>query len=151
MSKSVTYNCAVETGDMMSAIPVPFDPKSQFGKVRAPVIVTIGDFSYRSTISKMGGSCWVPLRKSNREGAGLIPGQQIEVTLTLDEAARTVELPHDFAAALAAIPEGAQAWEGASYTHRREYIEAISEAKRPETRAKRLDLAIAYVKSRISR
>lgn len=132
----------------MSALPVPFDPKEVFGKIRAPVVVQIGDFSYRSTIAAMGGPLFIPLRKSNREAAGVAIGQEVEVTLMLDEAPRIVELPDDLEAAIRAIPGGLEAWEKASYTHRREYVEAITEAKRPETREKRVALALGFVRSR---
>lgn len=149
MSKSITYTCKIDgDGTAMSALPVPFDPKHLFGKIRAPIIVRIGDFSYRSTIAAMGGPLFIPLRKSNREAAGVEIGQEIEVTLTLDEAPRTVELPDDLEAAIKAIPGGIEAWEKASFTHRREYVEAINEAKRPETREKRVGLALDFVKQR---
>lgn len=148
MSKSITYTCAID-GDMAtSALPVPFDPKEVFGKIRAPVVVKIGGFSYRSTIAAMGGPLFIPLRKSNREAAGVKIGQEIEVTLTLDEAPRTVELPDDLEAAINAIPGGMEAWDKASYTHRREYVEAINDAKKPETREKRVGLALEFVRSR---
>ena len=133
----------------MSAIPVPFDPKEIFGKIRAPVVVQIGGFSYRSTIAAMGGPYFIPLRKSNREAAGVEIGQEIEVIITLDEAPRTVELPDDLEKRIHQIAGGVEAWEKASYTHRREYVEAINTAKRPETREKRIELALDFVRSRI--
>ena len=52
-------------------IPVPFDPRPIFGKVRAPVVVTLNGYSYRSTIASMGDGPCIPLRRSNREAAGL--------------------------------------------------------------------------------
>ena len=133
----------------MSAIPVPFDPKEIFGKIRAPVVVQIGGFSYRSTIAAMGGPYFIPLRKSNREAAGVEIGHEIEVTVTLDEAPRIVELPDDLEKQIRLIAGGVEAWEKASYTHRREYVEAINTAKRPETRAKRIELALDFIRSRI--
>lgn len=149
MGKSITYSCTIDgDGTAMSALPVPFDPKAVFGKVRAPVVVQIGYYSYRSTIAAMGGPLFIPLRKSNREAAGVEIGQQVDVTLTLDEAPRTVELPVDLDAAIRAIPGGIEAWDKASYTHRREYVEAINDAKKTETREKRVQLALDFVKVR---
>ena len=55
----------------MCFIPLTFDPKSVFGKLRAPVKVTLNGYTYRSTIAAMGGPPCVPLRRSNREAAGL--------------------------------------------------------------------------------
>ncbi len=133
----------------MFAIPVPFDPKTVFGKARAPVVVTINGYSYRSTIAHMGGPCFVPFRESNREAAGVEAGVPVEVTLALDEEVRTVDVPDDLAAALDANPGAREAWDKASFTHRREYVEALLDAKKPETRAKRLEKAIEFVKGRI--
>ena len=54
----------------MCFVPVPFDPKPLFGKVRAPVRVTLNGYTYRSTIAAMGETVCIPLRRSNREAAG---------------------------------------------------------------------------------
>lgn len=140
---------SAERPENMFAIPVPFDPKAVFGKVRAPVVVTINGHCYRSTIAHMGGPCFVPLRENNRESAGVVPGVEVEVTLVLDEAIRTVDVPDDLTAALDAIPHARETWDKASFTHRREYVESLLDAKKPETRTKRLEKALAFVKGRI--
>jgi hypothetical protein len=62
-------------------IPLSFDPKSVFGKVRAPVKVTVNGYTYQSTIAAMGGPPCIPLRRSHREAAGLEGGETIEVRL----------------------------------------------------------------------
>lgn len=131
------------------AIPVPFDAKAVFGKARAPVVVTINGCSYRSTIANMGGPPFIPFRQSNRDAAGVTAGVAIEVEVALDEAVRTVDMPDDLAAAFDAIPGARETWDKASFTHRREYVEALLDAKKPETRAKRLEKAVAFVKGRI--
>jgi len=131
------------------AIPVPFDPRIVFGKARAPVVVTINGHSYRSTIAHMGGPCFVPLRESNRLAAGVEAGVTVEVELRLDEEIRTVDVPDDLAEALGAIAGARETWDKASFTHRREYVEALLDAKKPETRAKRLEKAVAFVKGRM--
>ena len=51
----------------MCFIPITFDPKTVFGKIRAPVRVTLNGYTYRSTIAAMGGVTCIPLRKSNRD------------------------------------------------------------------------------------
>ena len=130
----------------MTAVPLPFDPKEVFGKVRAPVIVTIGKHSYRSTVCLMGGACMVPLRRSNREAAGVRPGEAVRVTLKLDEAPRTVEPPADLARALR---RGGmlQAFRAMSFTHQREHAEAVEGAKKPETRERRIRLCVERVQA----
>lgn len=136
-------------GADLFAIPVPFDPRAVFGKLRAPVVVTISGHSYRSTITNMGGSPWVPFRKSHRAAASLPQSGGIEVTLTLDEAERTVAVPDDLAAALAALPDGQAAWDALSFTQRREHVEGIIDAKRAETRAKRIGKALDAVRAKM--
>jgi uncharacterized protein YdeI (YjbR/CyaY-like superfamily) len=84
----------------------------------------------------MGGSPWVPFRKSNRAAAAIgDDARDIEVTLTLDEAERMVVVPDDLAAALAAIPGARETWDKLSFTQRREHVEGIEGARRAETRA----------------
>src|SRR5438105_10505797 len=93
----------------MCFIPVPFDPKPVFGKVRAPVKVTLNGYSYRSTIAAMGGFC-LPLRRSNREAAGLEGGETLNVTLELDTEKREIEPPPDLVKALKAKKPAWDRW-----------------------------------------
>src|SRR5438034_2335394 len=86
----------------MCFIPVPFDPKPLFGKIRAPVKVTLNGYTYRSTIAAMGGTLCIPLRRSNREAAGLEGGERLLVSLVLDTQKRDVAPPRDFVKALRA-------------------------------------------------
>src|SRR5437016_940057 len=118
----------------MCFIPVPFDPKAVFGKVRAPVRVTLNGYTYRSTIAAMGGTVCIPLRRSNREAAGLKGGEILDVQIALDKKVRTVTPPSDLVTALKAAPPAWDHWRELSFTHQREYAEAITEARKPETR-----------------
>ena len=130
------------------AIPIAFDQRAIFGRARPPVVVEINGHSYHSTIAVMSGVTFVPLRRSNREAAGVAEGDTVEVTLTLDTAPRTVDLPEMLAAALDAA--GVRAgWDRLSYTAQREQVEAITGAKRPETRDKRIPAAVALAATRV--
>lgn len=129
-------------------IPVPFDPKPVFGQVRAPVRVTLNGYTYRSTIAVMGGPPCIPLRRSNREAAGLLGGERLEVRIELDTQPREVDPPADLVAALRAVPGAWDAWQALSFTHRREHVEAIEEAKKPETRTRRIAGAVRMVSGR---
>jgi hypothetical protein len=141
---AITFTCTlIDEG----AIPIDFDQRAAFGSARPPVVVSLNGHSYRSTIAVMGGITFVPLRRSNREAAGVESGQTVEVTLTLDTAPRTVEVPQELAEALDAA--GAQAgWNRLSYTARREQVEAVESAKRAETRERRIAAAVALAKTR---
>src|SRR6188508_3471477 len=81
-------------------IPIPFDPKPVFGRVRAPVTVTLNGYVFRSTIASMGNGACLPLRRSHREAAGLDGTETLTVTLTLDTADRIVTPPADLVRAL---------------------------------------------------
>ncbi len=132
----------------MCFIPVPFDPKPLFGKVRAPVRVTLNGYTYRSTIAAMGGTVCIPLRRSNREAAGLKGGETLDVQIALDKQERTVTPPSDLVTALKAAPPAWDHWRELSFTHQREYAEAITEARKPETRARRIAEAVRKIRSR---
>ncbi len=146
---SKTFEVKIVREGSMSFIPVPFDPKSVFGKVRAPVKVTLNGYTYRSTIAAMGGPPFIPLRKSNREAAGLEGGETLEVRLDLDTEKREVKPPADFVKALKAAPPAWDRWQEMSYTHQREYVEALADAKKPETRARRLENAVQTIRKRL--
>jgi Bacteriocin-protection, YdeI or OmpD-Associated/Domain of unknown function (DUF1905) len=142
-----TFKTTIVRDGSVCFIPVPFDPKPVFGKVRAPVKVTLNGFTFRSTIAAMGGPPCIPFRKSNREAAGLEGGETIEVRLELDIEERIVTPPADLVKALKATPAAWQKWQDLSYTHQREHVESIEGAKTKETRARRIDRAVHALKS----
>jgi hypothetical protein len=121
----------------MGAIPVSFNPKAAFGKVRAPVRVTVNRYTFRSTIARMGGETFIPFRKSHREAAAVEDGDRFEVKIEFDPEKRTVKAPPDLASALKSAGAWKQ-WQALSYTHQRESVEAVEEAKKPETRERRI-------------
>ena len=142
---SKTFRTRIVREGSMCFIPLTFDPKPVFGKVRAPVKVTLNGYTYRSTIAAMGGPPCIPLRKTNREAAGLEGGETIEVRLDLDTEKREIRPPDDLRRALKAIPGAWDRWRELSYTHQREQLEAIEGAKKAETRARRIEAAIRMV------
>ncbi|MBP7569698.1 MAG: DUF1905 domain-containing protein [Acidobacteria bacterium] len=143
-----TFKTTILRDGSMCAIPLTFDPKPVFGKVRAPVKVTLNGYSFRSTIAAMGGDPFVPLRASHREAAGLHGGETLEVRLELDTKKREVRPPADLVKALKAAPPAWDRWQELSYTHQREHAEAVGEAKSPETRARRIVRAVEEVRAR---
>src|SRR5262249_60378831 len=90
-----TVETTIVRDGSMCFIPVPFDPRAAFGAVRAPVKVTLNGYTYRSTIASMGNGPCIPLRRSNREAAGLVGGETLKVTIALDTDERTVDPPPD--------------------------------------------------------
>jgi hypothetical protein len=110
------------------------------------VTVGIKDYTYRSTVSVYGGRFFIPLAAEHREKAGVKGGDKIEVALEVDTAPREVEAPKDLAAALKKAGARA-AFDNLSFTHRKEHVRAIEEAKAPETRQRRIDRCVEMLKA----
>src|SRR4029450_3391518 len=100
MTPSKTFKATIVRDGSMCFIPLTFDPREVFGKVRAPVKVTLNGYTYRSTIAAMGGPPCVPLRKSNREAARLEGNETVRVELVLDTEAGEVKAPSGVVQAL---------------------------------------------------
>jgi hypothetical protein len=127
---------------------VPFDVKSEFGKARAPVRVSLGRYTYPSTVAVYGGKYYVPVRREHREASGVTAGKTVSVRLELDETKRDVTVPSDLARALVESAGGKERWQKLSYTHRRDHVQALLGAKKPETRARRVAKAVAAVRDK---
>jgi hypothetical protein len=108
------------------------------GAKRFPVAATINGHTWRSTVVRMRGEFMLGLSKEVRSQARIDDGDQVQVELELDRAERTVEVPPALAGALAGDPPAAAAYERLAYTHRKEFVRWIEEAKREETRERRV-------------
>lgn len=144
---SKTFKTTIYRDGSMCFIPLTFDPASVFGKIRAPVKVTLNGYTFRSTIAAMGGPPCIPFRKSNREAAGLEGGETLDVRLDLDTEPRTVTPPADLVKALKASPQAWERWRELSYSHQREHVEAIEGAKKAETRTRRITNAVRSLRA----
>ena len=149
MTTSRSFRTKLEKAADMEAtgIVVPFDPKEVWGRTRVPVVATVNGYEYRTTIAKMGGRFLMPFAREHRAASGIDAGDAIEVTLVEDTVERTVEVPADFAAALKEA-KLLDAFEKLSFTHRKEHVRAIEEAKKAETRARRIGKAIDMIAGR---
>jgi hypothetical protein len=150
MAAKQTFSCVLEKHPTMNAtvIAVPFDVEAAFGSKRVPVIATINTAEYRGTIVRMAGKYLLGLPREFRERARIEVGNNIVVTLEKDLAPRVVTLPADFAKALKKNKDAAAEWAKLSYSHRKEYVGAIEEAKKPETRTRRIEGAIRMIAAR---
>jgi hypothetical protein len=112
------------------------------GAKRFPVRATINGHALRLSVARMRGEFLLGLSRANREAAGVQAGDTVELVLELDEGPREVPTPPALAAALAADPEAHRIYDALAYTHRKEYARWIDEAKRQETRDRRVATAI---------
>jgi hypothetical protein len=125
----------------------PYDVEKEFGtRGSVPVQATFNGVAYRGSLMNCGmANHALGVLKSVREQMGKGPGDAIDVVVWKDEAARTVEIPAEFAKRLR--KEGLLAgFEKLSYTHRKEYCRWITEAKKEETRLARTEKAVAMLK-----
>jgi len=139
----------VEIVDMGRALAfdLPFDPKEAFGKVRAPVRVTINGYEFQTTVGAMSGRYLIGLNKQVRAGADVSPGERVSVELVLDDEERTVEVPEDLATALDS--DARAFFDSLAYTDRKEYARWIEDAKRAETRQARVAKAATMLRDRL--
>jgi len=114
------------------------------GGKRAAVVVRVNGYEYRSTLAVMGGKHLIPFSSDKRAATGIAGGDPIEVELELDTAPRTVELPDDLAAALAAAGL-TEAFAGLAPSHRKAHATAVEGAKAAETRQRRIEAVVAKV------
>ena len=124
----------------------PYDLKEAFGSGRPPVRATVNGYTFRTTLFTMGGRALLGLNREVREAATVEPGQEVSVELERDDEPRTLEVPSDLAAALDADPVVRETFDGLSYTHRKEYVRWIEEAKRTETRARRVEKSVEMLR-----
>lgn len=131
-------------------IVVPEEVVLSFGVgKRVPVVVTVdGGYSYRNTISSMGGKYMISFNADTRAKTGRGGGDEVEITLEHDTAPRTVEPPAVLLAAFAQHPGAAEAWERLAPSHQKEHARAIDEAKSDDTRERRVAKAIEKLLSR---
>lgn len=117
------------------------------GKSRIPVRATFDGIAYRGSVVSMGGTDKVlGLLKDIRTELGKAPGDEVHVTLEVDDAPRAIDLPDDLRTALEAAGLH-DAFRALSYSHQREYVMWIDEAKRPATRSRRISETVARLRN----
>jgi hypothetical protein len=121
------------------------------GAKRFPVVARVNDYTWRTTVTRMGGEFLLGLNRAVREEAGVGAGDSVKVELDLDTAPRAVEVPEDLGKGLAEDSGARAAFEGMSYTHRKEYARWIEGAKRDETRQRRVAQALELLREGKSR
>ena len=132
------------TGKTAAGFVVPDEVMAGLGAGKKPAVsVTIKGHTYRSTVATIDGRPMVGVSAENRAAAGVSGGDEIEVELVVDTAPRTVELPADFAAALAAEPRAQAFFDGLNYSERRWFVLGVEDAKTAETRQRRIEKFVA--------
>jgi hypothetical protein len=141
---SVTFETTVAASGNNTGIVVPDEVIGQLaaGK-RPPVLVNVNGYEYRNTVGVMGGRHMISISAAVRSATGLKGGDPIRVTLTVADTAREMDVPADFAAALAADERARAFFEKLSNSMQRYHVDNINAAKSADTRQRRIDKAIA--------
>ena len=144
MNEKQTFKTTLEKDDKTEAtgIYIPFDVEKVFGAKRVPVCGTINGAEFRSTIARMNGRYLMAVPKKLREAANAKGGDTIEVVLRRDTKERVIEPTEDLAKALKENSDAEAVWGKLSYTHKKEFVAAIEDAKKLETRQRRIKKTI---------
>jgi len=128
---------------VVSAITPPIDVAEMFGtRGRVPVRGTINGFPFRSSLMPCGGPHMMPVNKKLCDGAGVAPGDIVDVVMERDVEERTVDAPAELAKELKKNKTARERWEKLSFTNKKEIAAAIAGAKQEETRKRRLAKAM---------
>lgn len=139
-------------GKTATGIRVPSEIIEALGAgKRPPVRVTIGNYTYRTTVGVYGTEYLVPVSAENRKGAGVSAGDEVDVDIELDTEPREVAVPQDLAEALEAEPDAKAFFEGLTPSQRRGFVTWIEQAKKAETREQRVTKSLAALRERRKR
>jgi hypothetical protein len=146
---AATFHATIKVeGKTATGFEVPPEVVDGFGAGKRPKVrVTINGYTYRSTVAPFAGPVYMlPLAAEHRSAAGVAGGDEVEVTLELDTEKREVEVPPELAAALATDPEAAAFFDGLSYSNKRVFTLSVEGTSNPETKARRVEKAIALMR-----
>ena len=148
MTKKHAFTAIIESaGGGGAFVRIPFDVEAAFGSKRPKVKATIDGESYRGTLVRMGAQYHIlGVLKDIRTKIGRDFGDEVKITLEEDLEPRLVEVPPDLAKALEKEKDAQAYFDSLSYSHKREYVGYILEARRAETRQNRIAKTIEMLK-----
>ncbi len=130
-----------------AAMRPPFDVPTVFGtKARVPVRGTMNGAPFRSSLCNMGDGFFMVVNKELRAAAKCKAGDTVDVVLERDREERVIETPDEIKKALSANTKAEATWESLSFTHKKEWVRAVTEAKKEETRRARIEKLVAAMK-----
>jgi hypothetical protein len=148
MMNKQTFKAVIKNaGGGGAFVDVPFDVEKEFGSKKPKVKAMIEGVPYRGVLSRMGTEChMLIILKGIREQVGKTFGDEITVTVEPDTEPRLIEIPAELKKAFRAEKEAKAFFDKLSYTHQKEYVNWINEAKKEETRQNRIIKTIEMLK-----
>ncbi|MBV9437620.1 MAG: DUF1905 domain-containing protein [Acidobacteria bacterium] len=128
-----------QPGSQVAALRPPFDVPTTFGtKARVPVRGTINGFAFRSSLCNMGDGHFMAVNAQMRAGGSCKAGDTVDVVMERDREERTVEVPPAIKKVIATNKTAQKTWDSLSFTHKKEWVRAIQETKKEETKQARM-------------
>ena len=148
MSKKQTFTATIQnTGGGGAFVEIPFDVEAVFGSKRPKIKALIEGVPYRGLLVRMGGPHhMLIILKGIREQIGKTFGDEIKVSVEEDVEERVITVPAELKRAFKEHLDAKAIFEKLSYTHKREYVTWINEAKKDETRARRITQTVERLK-----
>jgi hypothetical protein len=144
----LTLTTTLQRRGPAAAVVLADDQVAQVGEGRKafPVQATINGYTWAGRVSRMGGEFLLGLNREVRTGAGVEAGDEVTVTIALDEAPREVDVPAALAQALDGDATAKATFDALAFTHRKEFARWIAEAKKDETRERRVAQALQMLR-----
>lgn len=145
MKQEFTATILAADGIDGAYVEVPFDVQSVFGAKRVKVKAWVDGVLYRGSIVHMDGSYVIGITKALRGQIGKSAGSSVTVAVEKDDEVRTAVLPGALQSVLDENPAAKAQFLKLSYTHQKEYATWVESAKKEETRAARVEKALALL------
>jgi hypothetical protein len=141
------FRTYVEPLEPVRGLEIPPEVVEALGGGRRPAVaITINGHSWKSRVAIMRGRYLLGLSNANRQAAGVVTGDEVEVEVEIDAEPRVVAEPADFARALDADPVARAAYDRLSSSRKRQHVLAIDRAKNAQTRKQRIETALATLR-----
>lgn len=147
MKKKHTFTATIlNAGGGGAFVEIPFDVEKAFGEKCPKVKSTFESVPYHGILTRMGTEYHLLIiLKDIREKIGKTFGDKVKITVELDTEPRILELPKELIKELKKDKEAKTFFDKLSYTHQREYVLWINEAKKEETRQNRIVKTMAML------
>ena len=145
---SVTYRTTIHQTGNNTGVPVPDEVLEELGAGRRPrVVADIDGYVLTASVGSMGGHALLAFSKAHREASGIVGGQEVTVTIRVDDAPEQLDIPTDLAEALAASPRAEASFTELAPSQRKNFVTQVTSAKQASTRQRRIATTIAKLEA----
>ena len=145
------FDATIEQHNEQNAayVSIPFDVEEVYGMKRVKVKAFFDGYEYRGLIVNIGtGSHILGLTKEVRNSIGKNFGEIVQVAVEVDTEERIIESLPELNNFFKSHSQEKEFFDSLSYTNRKEYVNWIKEAKKAETKERRINSAMDKLKQR---